>query len=32
MLESVGDNGHTLTMSGPIGRDDLVITIRRVGT
>jgi hypothetical protein len=32
MLESVGDDGHTLTMVGPIGRDDLVITIRRVGT
>lgn len=32
MIESVGDDGQTLTVSGPVGRkDDLVIVIRRVG-
>lgn len=31
MIESVGDDGQTLTVSGPVGRHDLVIVIRRVG-
>lgn len=31
MIESVGDDGRTLVFSGPIGRQDLVVTIRRVG-
>lgn len=31
MIESVGDDGQTLTVSGPVGRKDLIIVIRRVG-
>lgn len=31
MIESVGDDGKTLTVTGPVGRQDLVIVIRRVG-
>ena len=31
LLQSIGDDGATVTMRGPIGRDDLVVTIRRVG-
>jgi hypothetical protein len=31
MLESVGDDGETLKLVGPVGRQDLVIVIRRVG-
>jgi hypothetical protein len=31
MIESVGDDGETLTVVGPVGRKDLVIVIRRVG-
>lgn len=32
MIETVGDDGQTLVFSGPVGRQDLVVTIRRVGT
>lgn len=31
MVESVSDDGHTLKLTGPIGRRDLVVVIRRVG-
>lgn len=31
MLESVSDDGSELTFSGPVGRRDLVVVIRRVG-
>ena len=31
MIEIVGDDGQTLVLSGPVGRQDLVVTIRRVG-
>lgn len=31
IVQSVGDDGDTLTMRGPVGRDDLVVVIRRVG-
>lgn len=32
MVESVGDDGETLKLVGPVGHQDLVIVIRRVGT
>ncbi len=30
LLQSVGDDGRTITLSGPTPRGDLVVTIRRV--
>jgi len=32
LIESVGDDGNTITLTGPLhGRRDLVVVIRRVG-
>jgi len=30
LIESVGDDGHTLTLTGPTPRGDLHVVIRRV--
>lgn len=30
LIQSVGDDGRTLTLTGPTPRGDLVVTIRRV--
>lgn len=30
LVQSVGDDGRTITLSGPTPRGDLVVTIRRV--
>lgn len=30
LIQSVGDDGKTLTLTGPTPRGDLVVTIRRV--
>lgn len=30
LIQSVGDDGRTLTLTGPTPRGDLIVTIRRV--
>lgn len=30
LIQSVGDDGKTLTLTGPTPRGDLIVTIRRV--